>query len=380
MIVFLCGGVAYRSRARHVLKNFPPGNCRGGTLSGSRVTTRLGVPDIRGVDVLKILAVTLSLGTLAGVNLYLTVFVTGMAVRFDWIALPVPLHGLEILAHPIVIGVAGVLYLIEFFADKIPWIDTAWDSVHTFIRPVGAAALAVAAVGEAHPAFEIVAALLAGGVALSAHTAKAGTRLAANTSPEPFTNIGLSLFEDGLVLGGLALLAWNPLVAGLLGLIVFLTVLAVIPRLWRAIRTHLWFAWKKLNCPADDKKPPSPPDTLPHAWEKRLRRAHSSKSPIAWAAPCVSRKGTLLAANISGWLVGLSEEPSEIYFIGRTWHGTTLAALAIRGATVDFREGFLSDLLEITHRDGKPRQGFLFELLWSKATRKLASMLQEDAA
>lgn len=331
------------------------------------------------MDILKTLAVTLSLGTLAGVNLYLTVFVTGMAVRFDWISLPGPLHGLEILAHPIVIGVAGALYLIEFFADKIPWIDTAWDSVHTFIRPVGAAALAVAAVGEAHPAFEIVAALLAGGVALSTHAAKAGTRLAANTSPEPLTNIGLSLFEDGLVLGGLALLAWSPFVAGLVGLLVFLTILAVIPRLWRAIRTHLWFAWKKLTCPAEEKKPLSAPHSLPHSWEKRLRRSHSSKSPIAWAAPCVSSKGALLSANISGWLVGLSENPSEIYFIGRTWHGSILAAIAIGGASVNYYEGFLSDQLEITHRDGKPRQGFLFEPFWSKAARGLSLRLQNDA-
>ena len=109
------------------------------------------------------LGVALGLASLAGINLYLTVFVTGLAVRMDWVALPQALAGLDVLGDPIIIGVAGFLYLIEFFADKIPWIDTAWDAAHTFIRPVGAAALAVAALGNARPGFVIVAALLAGG-------------------------------------------------------------------------------------------------------------------------------------------------------------------------------------------------------------------------
>lgn len=152
------------------------------------------------MEVLKTLAVALSLGTLAGVNLYLTVLVTGLALHFDWVTLPSPLAGLEVLEHPTILCIAGALYAIEFCADKIPWVDTAWDAIHTLIRPIGAAALAVAAMGDAHPAFEVVAGLLAGGMAFSSHTAKAGTRLAANTSPEPFTNIALSLVEDGLVL------------------------------------------------------------------------------------------------------------------------------------------------------------------------------------
>ena len=99
------------------------------------------------MEILKTLAVALSMGSLAGLNLYLTVFVSGLALRFEWLTLPAPLHGLEALAHPIVIALAGILYLFEFFADKIPWVATAWDSVHTFIRPVGAAAIALAAMG-----------------------------------------------------------------------------------------------------------------------------------------------------------------------------------------------------------------------------------------
>lgn len=197
------------------------------------------------MEVLKTLAVALSLGTLAGVNLYLTVLVTGLALHFDWVTLPSPLAGLEVLGHPTILCIAAVLYAIEFCADKIPWVDTAWDAIHTLIRPIGAAALAVAAMGDAHPAFEVVAGLLAGGMAFSSHTAKAGTRLAANTSPEPFTNIALSLVEDALVLGGLGLLAWSPLVALVLAVIICATILIFLPRLLRNIFQSLRVLLKK---------------------------------------------------------------------------------------------------------------------------------------
>lgn len=197
------------------------------------------------MEVLKTLAVALSLGTLAGVNLYLTVLVTGLALHFHWVILPSPLAGLEVLGHPSIITIAAVLYAIEFFADKIPWVDSAWDALHTLIRPIGAAALAIAAMGDAHPAFEVVAALLAGGMAFSSHTAKAGTRLAANTSPEPFTNIALSLVEDGLVFGGLGLLAWSPFVALLVAVIVCTTILIFLPRLLRNIFRGIRMLLKK---------------------------------------------------------------------------------------------------------------------------------------
>ena len=203
------------------------------------------------MEVLKTLAVALSLGTLAGVNLYLTVLVTGLALHFHWVILPSPLAGLEVLGHPSIITIAAVLYAIEFFADKIPWVDSAWDALHTLIRPIGAAALAIAAMGDAHPAFEVVAALLAGGMAFSSHTAKAGTRIAANSSPEPFTNIALSLAEDGLVLGGLGLLAWSPLVALLASVVVCATILVFLPRLLRNIFRSLCGAIKKIRSSFD---------------------------------------------------------------------------------------------------------------------------------
>lgn len=331
------------------------------------------------MEILETLAVALSLGSLAGLNLYLTVFVSGLALRLDWVALPTPLQGLEVLEHPLVLAVAGVLYLIEFFADKIPWIDSAWDSVHTFIRPVGAAALAVAAMGDAHPVFEIVAVLLAGGMAFSTHAAKAGTRVIVNASPEPFSNIGLSLAEDGLVLGGLGLLAWNPLVALLCAAFGVGVVLCFLPGLLRGVRANLWFAWRKLKSPPDSEKSGKPFAKLPERWDAMLRRMHSSKSPVEWALPCVSRKGDKLPANLFGWIVSLGEEPAEIYFIGRTWQGGVLAALDIRDASVDFREGFLAGRLDIRHREGRPCQAFSFDQSLSKATQEVASRLMDDA-
>jgi hypothetical protein len=159
------------------------------------------------VEQLELLGVALGLATLAGVNLYLTVFVTGLALNQQWIALSQQYEPLQVLAHPAIITIAGILYFVEFLADKIPWIDTAWDSVHTVIRPIGGALLGVQVLGQSSPTLDVIIMLLAGGTSLIAHTTKASSRLVANTSPEPFSNIGLSLFEDVAVFGGLALIA-----------------------------------------------------------------------------------------------------------------------------------------------------------------------------
>src|SRR5215471_14975067 len=137
---------------------------------------------------LDLLSVALGLAALAGVNLYLTVFATGLAIHFHWIALAPQYQSLEILGNPWIITVAGILYVLEFFADKIPWVDSIWDAVHTVIRPIGGAFLAFQVLGHPDPVFGVIVGLLAGGTTLVAHTAKATTRLTANTSPEPFSN------------------------------------------------------------------------------------------------------------------------------------------------------------------------------------------------
>jgi hypothetical protein len=203
------------------------------------------------VEKLHLLSVALGLAALAGVNLYLTVFATGLAIHFHWITLGPQYQSLEVLGNPWIIGIAGVLYLLEFFADKIPWVDSIWDAVHTVIRPIGGALLAIQVLGHPSLAFTVIVALLAGGTSLLAHTAKAATRLAANTSPEPLTNIGLSLGEDAAVLGGLTLVNLSPLLA----LIIFLIAIAAFwyfaRRILRSIKSKIGVRQKKLDQAAD---------------------------------------------------------------------------------------------------------------------------------
>ncbi len=141
------------------------------------------------------LGLALGAGFSSGLNLYATVATLGLLQRFGVLRLP---PGLQVLSHPWVLAIATALYLLEFFADKIPYFDTFWDAIHTFIRPPAAALLAFAAAGAAPPEWRWGAALIAGGVALTSHGAKASARAAVNASPEPFSNWVLSLGEDVL--------------------------------------------------------------------------------------------------------------------------------------------------------------------------------------
>lgn len=134
----------------------------------------------------------------AGINLYATVAILGLAGRFGWVQLP---PQFDVFNHDWVIAAALAMYVIEFIADKVPWVDSAWDSVHTAIRPIGGALIAVAAMGETSPALEGLIALAGGTLAAGTHLTKAGTRAVANTSPEPFTNWILSFSEDIFVVG-----------------------------------------------------------------------------------------------------------------------------------------------------------------------------------
>ncbi len=201
------------------------------------------------MDILAQLGVALGLASLAGVNLYLTVLLTGLAVRFNFVQLAAQYQSLDVLAHPLVIIVAGLLFVMQFFADKIPWVDSLWDSVHTVIRPVGGTLLALEALGTMPVYVSVTAALIAGGAALTTHSAKAATRLLINHSPEPATNVAMSLAEEATVAGGVALTLLKPVIA----LMVFGGLLVVIwmiyPRLWRLIRTTMWLVWHKLKLP-----------------------------------------------------------------------------------------------------------------------------------
>ena len=166
---------------------------------------------------------TLGFAFAAGVNLYATVAILGLAARYDWVELPAQYN---IFNNDVVIGVAIALYLIEFFADKVPYVDTLWDMIHTVIRPVGGALIAVATLGDVSPTVEGLVALLGGAVAAGSHLTKTSTRAMANASPEPFSNWILSVGEDLLVVG-LGFLALKYPIAALIVAVILLGFVAV---------------------------------------------------------------------------------------------------------------------------------------------------------
>jgi hypothetical protein len=190
----------------------------------------------------------------SGLNLYATLAAAGIFQRLGLVQLP---ESLQILAHPVVLGVAVTLFIVEFIADKIPYVDSAWDAVHTFIRPPAAAVLSYSAFGNVPEEWRLGAALLAGGVALTSHGAKATTRAAANTSPEPVSNWALSIFEDGLAIFLVWMAAEHPLLTA--GIVVVLVLVAglVIWKLYGVARLLIG----KLRRPSAQPHPHPAPDT-----------------------------------------------------------------------------------------------------------------------
>jgi hypothetical protein len=162
------------------------------------------------MEILTTLGRTLGFSFAAGVNLYATVALLGLASRYGWVSLPPQYQAFD---NDWVIGTAVVMYIVEFFADKIPYFDSLWDMIHTAIRPIGGALIAVTTLGDASPTLEALVMLLGGAVATSTHLTKTSTRAMANTSPEPFSNWALSLGEDVFVVGLGFLALQYPLVA-----------------------------------------------------------------------------------------------------------------------------------------------------------------------
>ena len=178
----------------------------------------------------------------SGLRLYATLFIAGMLDRFGVVHLP---QALAVLSHTPVLIATGALLVVEFLADKIPAFDSFWDSVQTFVRVPAGALLAWGVFAHSTPEVQVVAAILGGALAAGTHAAKAGTRALVNTSPEPFSNWGLSFSEDALVVGGLALAAMHPAVF-LIALGVFVLLLAwLLPKLWRGLRA----LWRRLSDP-----------------------------------------------------------------------------------------------------------------------------------
>lgn len=183
------------------------------------------------LGIVEILGIAGSVSLLSGWRLYLTALATGLAMHFNVLPLPEHLQSLQVLANPWVMGAAGVAAFMEFFADKVLWLDSIWDTVHTFIRPVGGALLTLAVIDPSDPATQAIAFILGGGASLLAHGGKASARAVVNTSPEPFSNVAVSVAEDVATTGLLYLAYAHPIAAGvvalvLLGLAIYLLWLA----------------------------------------------------------------------------------------------------------------------------------------------------------
>lgn len=187
----------------------------------------------------ELIALAASTSLLAGWRLYLVTFVTGLAMRFGYVDLPQQLAALDVIANPWVLTIAGAAALFEFFADKIAWVDSLWDSIHTFIRPIGGALLSLAIVDAGDPAWQIGSFLLGGGAAFLAHAGKAGARTVVNASPEPFSNIAVSTAEDIATGGLLALAIANPVAAALIAVILVLLSLWLVLAARRLVRRML---------------------------------------------------------------------------------------------------------------------------------------------
>ena len=183
------------------------------------------------MGVIEIIGIAGSVSLLSGWRLYLCILATGIAMRLELLPLPEHLASLAVLGNPWVMGIAAVGALAEFFADKVMWLDSAWDAVHTFVRPIGGALLALAIIDPSDPATQVIAFLLGGGASFLAHGGKASARAVVNTSPEPVSNILVSSAEDVSTVGLLWLIYEYPLAAGAVAAVLLLIVIAL---LWTA--------------------------------------------------------------------------------------------------------------------------------------------------
>ena len=191
------------------------------------------------MNAVELIALASSISLLAGWRLYLVTFVTGLAMKFGWIDLPDQLAALDVLASNWIIAIAAAGALAEFFADKIAWVDSAWDAVHSVVRPIGGALLSLAIIDAGDPGWQVASFLLGGAAAFTAHAGKAGARTLVNASPEPFSNIAVSTGEDVATAGLLALAIANPIAAALIAAILVILSIWLVLAARRALKRLL---------------------------------------------------------------------------------------------------------------------------------------------
>ncbi len=324
------------------------------------------------METLELLGVALGLATLAGINLYLTVFVSGLAINQGWITLHTHYEQLAILGHPVIVVVAGVLFALEFFADKVPWVDSLWDAVHTIVRPIGGAMLAITVIGDSHPVYDVLVGLLAGGMALTTHGAKTGARLLVNASPEPVSNIGVSVAEDAAVLVGLGLVYKYPTAALVLALLTVGVILWFAPRVLRATRTMLWFAWRRVQHAFGANPSTAGIPDLPVDLEIALARTRGD-AELLWAAPCVVASAPAIRPNTFGWLLLTAGEQGGLDFVRSAEKSPRIDDVPTAGWKATHRAGFVCDKVVLYETGESRKRMFQFD----RSRRELAQDLVE---
>jgi len=320
------------------------------------------------MEILQLIGVAVGLASLAGLNLYLTVFLTGLAVRFDWINLAPEYQRLEVLADPWVLVVSGILFAMETFADKIPWVDSAWDAVHTAIRPVGAALLAIMVLGESNPVFNVIVGLLAAWLGFTTHALKATTRLQANASPEPVSNILLSVAEDATVVFGLGLIFTYPVVALVLAILALAAIWYFVPRMLRSTGIKLWLCSRKLRLAPEEETVAELPDDLPSGVRAAVEEAAGPEWRVDWSVPCISGVGPGYPPNRFGWLVSTAGPVQMLYFVPRC--SKRPRALTPSSPIAHLEQKFLADVLVLEWPGGEQAR-FLFD----RGSRSLARLV-----
>jgi hypothetical protein len=303
------------------------------------------------MEVLRALSLALGLATFSGYSLYLTVFATGLSIDLGWVHLSPQFAPLSVLGDPVILGFSGILFLLEFFVDKIPWVDSVWDAVHTAIRPVGGAFLAVRALGATNPVFEVTIALLGAAMSFASHSLKASTRLVVNSSPGPFSNIAVSTGENILVLGGVTLLWHYPVVVFSVCVVLFALTFYFLPKIWRSIHVHFWMIARKLNRLPIAEAAGKLPDHLPARFKSSLRRLTGRETNVSWAAPCVSGKGKNLDPNRFGYLIATNEDFNKGYFVTKSFFGDPSKTMEIDQVSLEHK--LLWEELHLHGKDGR---------------------------
>jgi hypothetical protein len=329
------------------------------------------------MEQLQTLAIALGLSSLVGLRLYLTVFLTSLALNQGWLKLNSTFESLGILGSDAVLIASAVLLVLEFMADKVQGFDSVWDSIHTFIRPIGATILALQVLGDWPPEAKVVAALCAGAVALTVHSAKAGTRLIVNTSPEPFSNLALSTAEDLAVAGMFTLLITNPLLGGAVLMVGVGFCAWFTPKAFRMAKATTHLLWQRLTRHTGVPAHASLPRQLSADHDMLVGEAVGHDADVDWAVETISsrtRGFRGLDNNRFGLLVATSSQPDTLVFLAKKLFGRAAVRLPLAGCQFVRQSTFLSENLVIYHRESKRRTVFRF----AKAEEAIATRLVEE--